>query len=190
MPSPTKKSVKFEFSLKELTFKFEGDVQIAERIGGEITGALNTLASSQRLLTSGTKPATPAAPATTVLVEGSRRRRRRRGGGAAAGIDPAIIDGITETNGSNGDGATDVDEEPRRAATRRPGAGPSVLITTLKAEGFFATKQTNATIREALANKGHTFKSNEINPVLVYLTKQGQLKREKTADDQWTYFAD
>jgi hypothetical protein len=180
------KSVKFEISLKELKVSFEGDIQTAERLQGDITGALNTLASAQQRMLPAPPKAAP--PAQVVVASGGARRRRRRKALETTGIDPAILDGATESTNGNGDGDSEtVDREPRR--TRRAGAGPRALLDALKQEGFFSQgPKTNANVREALARKGHTLKSNEVNPPLVAMTKEGLLQREKTPDDQWVYF--
>lgn len=154
------KTVKFEVELKGLRVKFEGDIQIAERFSGEIASAVNNLASAQQRLL----PAAPNAPTTSPPLDaGSRRggRRRRRSVSASGGIDPSIIvEGTTEE--ANSSGAPETTEGRRR----RSGAGQSALLMSLKQEGFFAEKRTIADIREALAKKGHTFKSSDISPTL------------------------
>lgn len=172
------KSIKFEISLEKLSVKFEGDIQTAERLQGEITGALNTLVSAQQ------KMLAPAPRViTNVIAEshGVRRRRRRKGG---MGIDPSILD--TETT-SDGDG-----HAPGNGATRRVRAsgGATPLLTTLKTEGFFGSKRTISDIRAALGKKGHTYKSNEISPTLTALTRDEVLKREKDEKNHWVYFTE
>lgn len=175
------KSIKFEISLEKLTVKFEGDIQTAQLIQNEVTGALNTLASTQTRMLGPGKP--PVAP-TVVEVKSRRRGRRRAGGATPPGIDPAILDAEVAAGG-NGD-------TPEAAAprARRTGSGQSVLIEGIKQDGFFSEKRTISEIREALARKGHTFQSNEVSPCLVSLTKKGTLKREKSADGQWLYYAE
>ena len=59
----TSKSVKFEISLEKLTVKFEGDIQFAEKVQSDITGALNTLASAQQRMIAAPKPAQQQSPA-------------------------------------------------------------------------------------------------------------------------------
>src|SRR5688572_11109779 len=95
------KSVKFEISLKELKVTFEGDIQTAERMQGQITGAINSLASAQNRLLA---PAAATAPAATpiALPGAGGRRRRRRTAGTPAGIDPAILDGAVVPENGNG----------------------------------------------------------------------------------------
>src|SRR5437879_4048994 len=83
------KSVKFGISIKEFNVTFEGDITRAERMHGEIAGALTSLASAQKMLT-----ATPkSAPPTVVVEPAGRRRGRRRRASAINVIDPAIIEG-------------------------------------------------------------------------------------------------
>lgn len=177
------RSVKFEISLKELSVKFEGDIQTAERMHSQITGALNSLASAQnKLLASGQQA--PAVPAQEVSI-GRRRRRRTK---KAEGIDPSVleaevVDGTAnEASNGNGDGSS----EPRRV--RRSGAGAQALLERLKSEGFFAEPRSIADIRAELSRKGHTFESREISPALVRLTKKEVLQRQSTADG-WSYSA-
>jgi hypothetical protein len=181
------RSVKFEISLKGLSVKFEGDIQTAERMQSQITGALNSLASAQnKLLTSGQPAAAAPAPEVTV---GRRRRRRAK---KTEGIDPSVLEAdvvsgdgegaTSESNNGNGDGS-----EPRRV--RRSGGGAQPLIERMKAEGFFAEPRSIADVRGELSRKGHTFESRDISPALVRLTKKEVLQRQETADGQWSYSA-
>jgi hypothetical protein len=180
----TSKTVKFKISLKELSVEFEGDIQSAERMHGEIAGAINSLAAVQaKALPPGPKVATVPTP---VVESGSRRRgSRRRRPVSGNGIDPSIIEGtVVDPAAASGPA------EPTMRAPRRSSGSQSELLTQLKGEGFFGEKRTNGDIRARLATKGHTFQSNEINPSLVRLTQQGVLQREKdAAKDQWVYFA-
>jgi len=181
------RSVKFEISLKELTVKFEGDIQTAERMQSQITGALNSLASAQNKLLSSGQPAT-ASPA----IETAPARRRRRRTKKAEGIDPSILE--ADVVSSNGGGEDSVDNTADgssrlRRSRRSSGGAQTELLTRLKSEGFFSERRTIGNIREALSRKGHTFKSNELSPILIALTKQEILQRERGADDQWIYFS-
>jgi hypothetical protein len=182
----TSKTVKFEISLKELVVKFEGSIDQAKEFQGEVTGALHSLASTQARMLGPAKPAmNPVAPASTTR----RSSRKRRSSSSTVGIDPAILDGLPEPNGTGIVDAPVIDISPSR--TRRNGTGTTTLVLSLKAERLFATKQKIAAIKEALAKKGHTFQSNEISPILVSLTKKGDLKREKDpTDGQWSYYAE
>jgi len=178
--------VKFEISLQGLSVKFEGDIQTAERMQNQITGALNSLTSAQnKLLAPGQSPTV----ASSVEVVPSRRRRRRSK--KVDGIDPSILDandlvpeGRSEGESSDGDG--------NRSSARRPprsGATQTELLARLKSDGFFAERRTIGDIRAALSRKGHSFKSNELSPILVALTKKEVLQCEQNAEGQWIYYA-
>jgi hypothetical protein len=180
----TTRSVKFEITLEKLSVKFEGDLHFAEKVQADITGALNTLASAQQRMIGPAKPASSAPPPAPSRKSSSRKRRQSTNGG----IDPAIVDGLPEAeNNGNSDAASVIEVNPPRL--KRSGSGARDLITSLKDEGLFSERQTNASIRAALAKKGHTFQSNEINPVLVRLTRQNILKRDKHGE-QWVYFSE
>lgn len=172
------KSVKFEISLEKLVVKFEGDIQTAERLQGEITGALNALSSTQAKLLGQASPPQSSVDSTTVKAK-RRRRRRSSGGDSDAGLND-IIDGTVIDDAA--------DSGAEGVGVKRPGAGPSARIVALKDEGYFAQKRTIGAIKEALAKKGFTYKSNQISPTLVQLTQSGVLQREKSPQKQWVYF--
>jgi hypothetical protein len=184
------KSVKFEISMKELKVSFEGDIQTAERLHGQVTGALTSLASAQgRVLTAGA-----ATPQGAVLSEPSvsnGRRRRRRRSGTPAGIDPSVLQDAAGAppNADAAEPAEVAGETPRRP--RRNGGSPTSLIMSLSGEGFFASRRSIGDVRGELAKKGHSFASSDISPVLVKLTKDGSLKRDQDSKlNQWVYFVE
>lgn len=178
------KSIKFEISLKELKVTFEGDIQSAERMHGEITGAINSLAAAQsKMLTAGQKPA-PAAVVAEPAPGGRRRRGRRRASGS--GIDPAIL---VEGGAPAPEGSDDTPEDAGGGERRTGDGAQTTLLAELKHDGFFSTKRTLGEVRAALAAKGHTFKSTDISPTVVRLTRQRVLQRERDpGKDQWVYF--
>ena len=181
--SPSK-SVKFKISLKDLEVTFEGDIQSAERMHGEIAGALNSLASAQKMLTAPPKPAP-----TTVVIDpaGGRRRSRRRRASGGNGVDSAIIDGAADGVAV---AEADVGADDGGRLSRRAGPGAATLITQLKDEQFFNAKRTISDIRQELAKKGHTLQSSDISGPLLNLTQQQVLKRDKDPGlKQWVYFA-
>lgn len=174
------KSVKFKIALKELVVEFEGDVQIAERLQGDITSALSTLASAQQRALSPGRQQPPNTATTELGTMPTRRRRRKRSGGQVDGIDPSIVDGEVEGGAevSSGDG------EPRRDAS-----GVVSLLNVLKAEGYFAERRTLGHIRGQMATKGHIYRPGDVSPLLVTATRKGILRREKNSANQWVYFA-
>jgi hypothetical protein len=166
--------IKFKISIKELSVEFEGDIQTAERIQEQVTGAINSLATApNRLIGSGQQQTT-----TDVIdVPPTRRRRRRR----TRSADNIGEGSTTEV------GAADAGEDgPTRKATRRS-EGPTSLITSLTTTGFFGEPKTTGEIRDQLNKKGHSFKSNELSTTLGRLTRNGILQRDKS-DKQWVYF--
>lgn len=173
------RSVKFEISIEKLSVKFEGDIQMAEQMQSQITGAINNLASAQNRLLAPSRPSA-ASPAVEVLP--SRRRRKRRK--STDDVDTSILDAevVSPSDASDASG----DSAPPR---RRTGAAPTALVTALKTEKFFDDRRTLGDVRMALSQKGHTFTSQDVNPILVRLTQDGVLKREKNAAKQWVYYA-
>lgn len=103
--------------------------------------------------------ATPAQPAA-----GPKRRRRSQRTTVAA-------------DGANGDAS------PRSSK----GGGTKALVLELKEHGFFAQDRSIGEIREELHTRGHSFKSNEISPVLLSLTQQKVLARRKDDNQKWVY---
>ncbi len=172
--------LKFEISLEKLSVKFEGDIQTAERMQGEITGALNTLASAQnRMLTSGAQSTQTGRPTEESAVPRRRRRRRK----PSEGIDTAVLDAdILSDN--------DLVEGDAGNGSKRSSGVLTGLITGLKNERYFTTKRTIGAIRDALSEKGHSYKTSTISPMLIKLTQDQILRREKSPQKQWVYFAE
>lgn len=180
------KSVKFEISLKELKVTFEGDIQTAERMQGQITGAINSLTSAQQRLLSAGQGTAPVATVVEPAVVVPRRRRRRRGAGTS-GLDSALS-GADGTDSSE----EDVVESPRARVTRRAGTGDNLpgLLAQMKNEGYFAEERTTGHVRDELSKRGQNYRSNEISTALLNLTQQQQLRREKVpGKNQWKYQA-
>jgi len=176
------KSVKFEISIEKLVVKFEGDVEIAERIQGDVTTAIASLTAAQKkLLGPGQSASNPTQPAAE-QQRGGRRRRRRRGWGGD-GIDPSVLDG--DVSSSEGDSAA---SNGNGASGERREVGAATLIETLRAEGFFSQKRKLGDIRAKMAEKGHTLAPTDISPALVKATRKGSLQREKDNAKQWVYF--
>jgi hypothetical protein len=166
--------------------KFEGDVQVAERLQGDISSALTSLTSAQnKLLTAGKPAPTPAAASAGEVRASGRKRRRKRGAGATEGIDESILEGQVES-GDELD-PTEVNGNGNGAAARREGAGAGSLLSNLKTEGFFKEKRTMGDIRERMAAKGHTFAPSDVSAPLVRAAQSGLLKREKNSAKQWVY---
>jgi hypothetical protein len=172
----TNGKVKFKISIKELSVEFEGDIQTAERIQQQVTGAINSLATApNRLISGGQQQSVTDA----IDVSPVRRRRRRRSKAADIGGDEGSPIEL---------GAADAGEDVSTRKSNRRGEGQTSLITSLVNGGFFATRKTAGEIRDQLSKKGHSFKSNEISPTLGRLTREGILQRDRNNDNQWVYF--
>jgi hypothetical protein len=172
------RKVKFKISIKELSVEFEGDIQTAERIQQQVTGAINNLATApNRLISSGQQH-----PSTDVIdVSPARRRRRRRSSAVEGGREEGASAQVPGANGGE-------DSSNRKAV--RPGEGQKALISALVSSGFFSKQRTVGDIRAQLSKKGHSFKSNEISPTLGRLTREGILQRDMGATNQWVYFTE
>src|SRR3954471_24563038 len=98
------RSVKFEISIEKLSVKFEGDIQTAEQIQNQITGAINNLASAQNRVIASGRP-TPA-PASVDVTPVKRRRKRRK---VNEGIDTSVLDGeeVVDENGEESPAGTE-----------------------------------------------------------------------------------
>jgi hypothetical protein len=184
VPVVSKRTVKFSISLEKLAVNFEGDAEIAERVHGQISGALGALASVQgRLLPGGTRPSSPELPAVQIDSSPKRKKRRRK---AADVLDTSsILDGETVTDAESGNG----DAESTRRESQSSGL-LTTLLTGLKDEQFFASKRTLGAIRDALSTKGHSYKNTDISPMLTRFTQKSILKREKNPQKQWVYFVE
>jgi len=120
------------------------------------------------------RPQEPVVP-TALPTGGSKKRRRpqrRHSSGDAAAATP---------DDHNENGAV-----PRQ--NTKPNSARS-LIQELNAQGFFEQDRAIAEIREELLTRGHSFKSNEISPTLLSLTKQKLLARRKDEAGRWSYRA-
>jgi hypothetical protein len=173
----TNRKVKFKISIKELSVEFEGDIQTAERIQQQVTGAINNLATAPNRLISGGQQY----PSTDVIdVSPTRRRRRRRSGTVEVGSE----EGATQASGVDGG----EDSSTRKGV--RLGEGQKALIISLVSNNFFGERRTVGDIRDQLSKKGHSFKSNELSPTLGRLTREGVLQRDRSAKNQWVYFTE
>ena len=59
----------------------------------------------------------------------------------------------------------------------------------MKEDGYFAQDRAISEVREELHTRGHSFKSNELSPVLLAMTKQKVLSRRKDEKGGWVYRA-
>lgn len=117
-------------------------------------------------------PAVPLPEDRNGTLDHGKPRRRRRG-----------------RKSSTPDDAVPSSEDTFESKVRTSSNGTSArsLVEEIQSEGFFAQDRTIADIREELLNRGHSFKSNEISPSLVALTKNKTLSRKKGENGQFVY---
>jgi hypothetical protein len=173
MPS---KNVEWEISIQGLSVKFKGDILTAGRMHGEVAGALTSLATAQQRLIGTSMPP----PAAAVVVEQPARRPRRRRRSTPTESAGEGVPGAEGETVANDDG---------RAQSRRAQIG--ALVGQLKQETFFnGAKRTLSDVRDALSKKGHNFPAKEVSAVLLTLTQDEVLERDKDPGlHQWVYFA-
>lgn len=108
------------------------------------------------------------------VPEQGKRRRRRRG---------------RNTNTDNEVLPQSADGEPKQTKGRSSSSSSSArnLLEEIHSEGFFAQDRSIAEVREELHTRGHAFKSNEISPSLLALTKNKILARKKDPKGNWVY---
>ena len=167
--------IKFEMTLKELNFKFEGDYEQGQRIQSGITRALGDIANIQNTA-SGTKPPAlidlPPANATPTRW----KKRRKTQDGAAEG-DPTAVDG-------NGD--LNLAEEPTQR--RSNSESPTHLLINLRKTGFFESAKSASQILDHLTTKGHTsLAHSDLTSPLLKLCQRDVLVRSKPDGKSWHY---
>lgn len=161
-PEPVRTNIKFKLAIKEISFEFEGDRELAGSIQSRFSqaiGGLNALpgvvlGSVPRAQVDGdTGGGTDVAP--------SKRRRRR----------------VVNTSGLfSTDGAA------------QSHSGVPALIAKLITDGYFQQERTIGDIRSKLSERGFSLAANEISPTLVSFTRKDYLSRRKdTEANQYVY---
>jgi len=164
--------VKFEMTLKELTFKFEGDYEKGTQLQQGISRTLGDFARLQNQA-SGTDDPRDAKPVSATVVDGKTARRRRRRPSPASGAEGA----------SDGDG-----EGGENGQRKSSGISIKQLLLDLKAQQFFQQPHTNSQVVAELNRKGHThIRDNHLTSPLKRLCTADILRREQNAEGVWTY---
>jgi hypothetical protein len=159
--------MKFEVSLKELTFKFEGDFEQGQRIQTGISKALGDIAKLQDTAVGIQEPKQIQGPVINVPRRKARKRRADENG-----------EGGTK-GGENG-----VESEERRST----GTSGTTLLQTIRTEGFFNNPQTTKQIVSHLVTNGHTsVRTTDLTKPLLKMVQQKELKRGKNGEGVWEY---
>jgi len=162
--------VKFEMTLKELTFKFEGDYEKGAQLQQGISRTLGDFARLQNQA-SGTDDPQEAKPVTATVLDGKTPRRRRRRTVSADGGE-----GATDENGSEG------------GSRKSSGISARQLLLDLKAQQFFQQPRTNSQVVAELNRRGHThIRDNHLTSPLKRLCTADILRREQNTEGVWTY---
>lgn len=117
-------------------------------------------------------PTEHIAPQDLSTPEPSKKRRRRRRQAEDVGF-------------ASGSDETQEGKLPSRSSAKQTGARG--LILEIHQEGFFAQDRTIGDVRDKLHTRGHSYKSNELSPVLLSLTKAKTLSRRKDDKGTWNY---
>jgi hypothetical protein len=163
--------IKFEMSVKEITFKFEGDYEQGQRLQSGISKTLGELGKLQTMAVGAEEPKQITGSVTTLP---KRRSRRKRTEDADSNAE----------NGPQGNGADQGHGEERRST----GTSVSQLLRGLRETGFFSNPKTTKEIVSHLATAGHTgVRSSSLTATLQNLVRKNELKRAKNAEDIWGY---
>ncbi len=164
--------MKFEMSIKELSFKFEGDFEQGQKIQTGISKALGEIANLQN----GALGLPPAKPVEARVIESlpptrSRRRKRKPEAAESEAEDSA------ETNGSE-----------KGAARKSTGSSPMQLLKELRKSGFFEGGKTVGDIVSHVNAKGHTkLVPGSFSAQLQSLSKKDILSRTQDESGGWVY---
>ena len=159
----------FTFTVGKLIIEHESeDFEIDELSENVRTAIGEVISAPARLLSpeAGVQQ-TPPTPAVVQSVAAPKRRRRRS--------SPPTTTADGQQNGE-------------RTTRTKPNSARS-LIEEMKNDGFFAQDRSISEVREELHTRGHSFKSNEISPILLAMTKQKDLSRRKDDSGSWVYRA-
>lgn len=87
--------------------------------------------------------------------------------------------------------ADEKQRKPRKVVAKKAGRpGPGAMVDTLIEEGYFkAAKGVSEVVKYCRESKVEMYSNTEISVSLSRAVKAGKLKREKTADEQFTYSA-
>ena len=168
----------FTFSVNKLIIEQESEIDDGPSLHEGVRHAIGRIISAPAELLATESNGVDTSRGASVLPEvptsdpTKKRRRRTR-------YVPTGTDSVVASDDSKAETST------ARSASK-PNSARSLLVEIHK-EGFFAQDRSIGEVRDELHTRGHSFKSNEISPVLLYLTKQKTLARRKGEGGGWTY---
>lgn len=159
----------FTFTVGKLIIEQEAENFEVDELSENVRTAIGEVISAPARLLSPESGGQPT-PQTPTIVQGpaTPKRRRRRSSQPATSADGQ----------QNGD----------RTSRAKPNSARS-LVEEMKDDGFFAQDRSISEVREELHTRGHSFKSNELSPILLSMTKQRLLSRRKDDGGSWVYRA-
>jgi len=161
----------FTFTIGKLVIEQEAEDFDGDKLSNNVRNAIGQVISAPSRLLNAESTDTPSLPRLLpTSEEPTKPKRRRRKISASTSNDLA-----SESNGE-------------RSSRSKPNSGKS-LIEEMKNDGFFAQDRSISEVREELHTRGHSFKSNELSPVLLSMTKQKSLSRRKDESGGWVYYA-
>lgn len=166
--------VRFKFSVKEITFEYEGDQDTGLAVNRAMNHTLGSLVEAQNRVIDVTPEhpmlALPAAPAPT------RRRHRSK-------PKPTNGQPVAEGPPTNGEAAV-----PKPIRQRRPhGSSFRDQMYLLIREGHFSEERTSTEIHSELSRRGYHFNPKNIASELLWFVQKHYLSRDRNADGKYAY---
>ena len=164
-------------TLKELTFKFEGDYEQGQRLQQGINKTLGDLGRLQGIAAGHDEVKVIEAPP-LATTRTSRRRKRKS--------EPS--DGKPSDSESGDQENLQQNNLPER---RSSGVSPTKLLINLRKAGFFSDPKTSGQIVSELNRSGHTsIKDSDLSAPLLRLCQRNILSRDKpNGAKNWMYGA-
>lgn len=161
----------FTFTIGKLIIEQDAEDFDSDELSDNVRNAIGQVISAPSRLLNAEATQPPSLPSSLPVSELPSKPKRRRRKNSASAIDES-------TGDSNGD----------RVSRSKPNGARS-LIEEMKEDGYFAQDRAISEVREELHTRGHSFKSNELSPVLLAMTKQKVLSRRKDEKGGWVYRA-
>ncbi len=158
--------IKFEMTLKELTFKFEGDYEQGQRLQLGINKTLGDLGRLQGIAAGHEEAKVIEAP--PLATPRTSRRRKRK---------PEAADGKPVDSES---GNQEIPQQNNASDRRTSGVSPTKLLIKLRKNGFFSEPKTSGQLVSELNRSGHTsIKDSDLSAPLLRLCQRNILSRDK-----------
>lgn len=161
----------FTFTIGKLVIEQDSEGFNSDELSNNVRNAIGQVISAPSRLLSAESPDTSLLQQSLPFEDvPSKPKKRRRKSSASASNDSAA------------------DSSGERTSRGKPNSARS-LLDEMKDNGFFAQDRAISEVREELHTLGHSFKSNELSPVLLSMTKQKSLIRRKDDNGGWVYRA-